>query len=170
MAKKTIFIVILIVFIVSLIGASKFINNYSENNLLNHSNKNSSLSDEITGNNTSILEDKSGEQNIIEEDVKMVKLTSENFEEEALKSEKTVLVDFYADWCGPCQMMSSIIEKIAEENKDIVVGKINVDEEEDLAVRYNVMSIPTFIVIKNGEEVNRIVGAVSKSKIEGIIK
>ncbi len=170
MAKKTVLIVILIVFIVSLIGASKFINNYSENNLLNDSNENSSLSDEITGNNTSILEDKSGEQNIIEEDVKMVKLTSENFEEEALKSEKIVLVDFYADWCGPCQMMSPIIEKIAEENKDIVVGKINVDEEEDLAVRYNVISIPTFIVIKNGEEVNRIIGAVSKSEIEGIIK
>ena len=170
MAKKIVLIVILIIFIVSLIGASKFINNYSENNLLNDSNENSNLSDEITGNNTSILEDKSREQNIIEEDVKMVKLTSENFEEEALKSEKIVLVDFYADWCGPCQMMSPIIEKIAEENKDIVVGKVNVDEEEDLAVRYNVMSIPTFIVIKNGEEVNRIIGAVSKSEIEGIIK
>ncbi len=169
MTKKIILIVILIVFIISLIGASKFINNYSKNNMLNDSNENISLSDEIT-NNTSILEDKSGEQNIIEGEVKMVKLTSKNFEEEALKSEKTVLIDFYADWCGPCQMMSPIIEKIAEENKDIIVGKINVDEEENLAVRYNVMSIPTFIVIKNGEEVNRIVGAVSKSEIEEIIK
>ena len=99
----------------------------------------------------------------------ILELTNENFEEQVLKSEKTVLIDFYAEWCGPCKMMAPVVEKIAEENSNIKVGKVNIDEESELAIKYGVMSIPTFIVIKNGEVVNRIVGAVDKSELENAI-
>ena len=100
----------------------------------------------------------------------MIKITNENFEEEILKSEKTVLIDFYADWCAPCKMLSPIIEQVAEENKEIKVVKINVDELQDIAAEYEVMSIPTLVVIKNGQEVNRSIGFVSKSQILELIK
>ena len=89
----------------------------------------------------------------------IIKLTKDNFEQEVLKSEKPVLVDFYADWCGPCQMLSPIVDEVAEERDDIKVGKINVDE------KYGVMTIPTLLVIKNGEIVNKHIGALSKSGV-----
>ena len=79
-----------------------------------------------------------------------LKLSSENFEKEVLNSEKPVLVDFYADWCGPCNAMAPIVEELATElNEKAKVGKINVDENSDIAVEYNVMSIPTFIIFRN---------------------
>ena len=88
-----------------------------------------------------------------------IKLSTENFEKEVLKSEKPVLVDFYADWCGPCNAMAPVIEELAKELEGKVkVGKINVDENPDIAVEYNVMSIPTLIVFKNGKEEKRLVG------------
>lgn len=96
----------------------------------------------------------------------VLKITDENFEEEVLKSEKTVLIDFYADWCGPCKMQSPIIDKIAEERQDIKVGKINVDENQNTASKYGIMSIPTLLVIKNGEIASQFVGLTPKSKIE----
>ena len=77
----------------------------------------------------------------------------------------TVLVDFYADWCGPCRMVSPIVDEIAEERSDITVGKVNVDDENALAMKYGVMSIPTLIVFKDGEEKTRIVGARPKAAI-----
>jgi len=88
-----------------------------------------------------------------------------NFQEEVLNSNKPVLLDFWAPWCGPCRMVVPIIEEIAEENEDIKVGKINVDEQSELAHQFNVMSIPTLVVIKNRQEVNRAVGAKSKEEI-----
>ena len=100
----------------------------------------------------------------------VLKVTSKNFEEEVLKSEKTVLIDFYADWCGPCKMLSPIIEAVANENEEIKVVKINVDNEQDLAIEYQVMSIPTIVVIKNGKETNRTVGVVDKNQIEKMVK
>ena len=102
--------------------------------------------------------------------MEILKVTSENFEEEVLKSDKTVLIDFYADWCGPCKMLSPIIEAVANENEDIKVVKINVDKAQDLAIEYQVMSIPTIVVIKDGQEVNRTVGVVSKSQIVEMVK
>ena len=95
----------------------------------------------------------------------VLKITNDNFEEEVLNSNKTILVDFYADWCGPCKMMSPIIDKIAEENTNIKVGKLNVDEAQEIAVKYNVMSIPTIIIYKDGIEYKRFVGVTSKSNI-----
>ena len=95
----------------------------------------------------------------------VLKITNENFENEVLNSDKTTIVDFYADWCGPCKMMSPIIDKIAEENGNIKVGKLDVDNAQDIAMKYNVMSIPTIIVFKNGAEFKRFVGVTSKSDI-----
>ena len=95
----------------------------------------------------------------------IIKLTKDNFEQEVLKSEKPVLVDFYADWCGPCQMLSPIVDEVAEERDDIKVGKINVDEQMELAQKYGVMTIPTLLVIKNGEIVNKHIGALPKSGV-----
>ena len=100
----------------------------------------------------------------------ILKVTSENFEEEVLKSEKVVLVDFYADWCGPCKMLSPVMEEIAQENEDIKVVKINIDNQRDLALDYDVMSIPTVVAIKNGQEIDRLVGFADKSEILNLIK
>ena len=100
----------------------------------------------------------------------IIQVNSENFETEVLNSEKTVLIDFYADWCGPCKMLSRVVEQFANENENIKVVKINVDDEQDLAIEYGVMSIPTLVVIKNGQEVNRSVGLVSKDDILNLVK
>lgn len=95
-----------------------------------------------------------------------LKITSANFEQEVLKSDKTVLIDFWAPWCGPCRMLSPTIAEIAEECKDsIKVGKVNVDEEEELASMFHVSSIPTLLVIKEGKVVNSSVGVRSKDQI-----
>lgn len=85
------------------------------------------------------------------------------------ESEKTVLLDFYADWCGPCRMVSPIVDEIAEENADILVGKVNVDNEPALAEAFGVSSIPTLIVLKNGNVVNRVTGARPKAQILALI-
>lgn len=96
----------------------------------------------------------------------VLKITKENYETEVLKSDKLVLIDFYADWCGPCKMMSPIIDEIAEEvGNKIKVGKINVDENQELAMEYEVMSIPTIIILQNGEVKNSFVGAREKEEI-----
>ncbi len=98
-------------------------------------------------------------------------LNEKNFEEEVLNSEKPVLIDFWASWCGPCRMMLPVIDQIAEEMQDEVkVCKINIDEEKNLAEKYNVMSIPTFVVIKDGNEVGRSVGVQDKAEIINMIK
>ncbi len=95
----------------------------------------------------------------------------ENFKNEVINTDKTTIVDFYADWCGPCKMMSPVIDKIAEENAEsIKVGKVNVDENQELAMKYNVMSIPTILVFKNGNLVKTFIGVTSKSEIEEAIK
>ena len=100
----------------------------------------------------------------------ILNVTSENYESEVLKSEKIVLIDFYADWCGPCKMMSPVIDEIAEEMKETVkVGKINVDENQDLAMEYGVMSIPTIVVLKNGEVQKTFVGVTDKEEIKHAI-
>lgn len=95
----------------------------------------------------------------------VITIDKNNFEEEVLKSEKTVLLDFWASWCGPCRMVGPIIEEIAEERMDIKVGKVNVDEERELATQFQVMSIPTLIVIKDGKVVNQSAGARPKQQI-----
>ena len=100
----------------------------------------------------------------------VIKITKENFESEVLDSEKTVLLDFYADWCGPCRMVSPIVDAIAEEHPEYKVGKINVDEQGELAQQFGVMSIPSLFVIKNGEVATQAVGAKTKAQILDMLK
>jgi len=97
------------------------------------------------------------------------KLNHQNFEVEILKRDGVSLVDFYADWCGPCKMVSPIVDEIAQENNDIAVGKINVDESPELAAVYGVSSIPTLVAFKNGKECARIVGYKPKKDILAIL-
>lgn len=94
----------------------------------------------------------------------VIKVTKDNYSD-IKNSDKTILLDFYADWCGPCRMVGPIVEEIAEENPQFLVGKINVDEEPELASEYGVMSIPTLVVLKNGEVVSKSTGARPKAQI-----
>ena len=100
----------------------------------------------------------------------VVKLTTENFDQEVLQAGQTVLVDFYADWCGPCKMMGPVVEEISNEEAGVKVCKINIDEEIELAQRFGVMSIPTFIAVKDGEIAGKQIGAVPKSTLLGLVK
>ena len=108
---------------------------------------------------------KKAEKTKVEAANSVIPVTSANFEQEVLNSDKRVLVDFYADWCGPCKILSPRVAEIANENKDLKVVKINVDQNEDLARKYNISSMPTLLVIENGKELNRAVGALSKSTV-----
>ena len=151
MGKKIIYIVLIIIFIISLIFIN-FILQKETQNALSEGGK-EILQSEKENNNIQIL-----------------KITEENFESEVLQSDKTVLIDFYADWCGPCKVLSPIVEEFASENPDIKVVKVNVDEAQNLAINYEVMSIPTLVVIKDGKEVNRTIGVVNKSEIVSLTK
>ena len=147
MNKKIVFILVTVIFIAILITTSVILNN-----------------------KYNVATKQNNQINKEEKKMNVLKVTGKNFEEEVLKSEKTVLVDFYADWCGPCKSLSPIVDEVAEENENLKVVKVNVDEAQDIALKYQVMSIPTLVVIKNGQEANRSVGLVSKSKIIDIVK
>lgn len=95
----------------------------------------------------------------------VLNITQENFNTEVLKSDKPVLIDFWAEWCGPCRMLSPVIEELADEVTDAKIAKINIDEENELAVQFGVMSIPTLIVVKDGKAVSQVVGVQPKQKI-----
>lgn len=101
--------------------------------------------------------------------MEVLTITKENFESEVLQSDKPVLLDFWAVWCGPCRMVSPIVDEIANERDDIKVGKIDVDEQGELAQQFGVMSIPTLVVMKNGEIANKAVGALPKDEILALL-
>ena len=96
-------------------------------------------------------------------------ITKENFQKEVLESEKTVLVDFWAEWCGPCRMVGPVLEEIAAERPDIKVCKVNVEEERELAMAFQILSIPTLLVVKNGKIVNQALGARPKGQILALL-
>ncbi len=100
----------------------------------------------------------------------VIKITKSNFENEVMKSEKPVLLDFWATWCGPCRMIAPVVESIAEENPQYLVGKVNVDEEPELAQAFNITSIPALFVVKDGKIVNQAVGARPKEQILDMLK
>ena len=100
----------------------------------------------------------------------IIDLTKENFQAEITKSDKPVLVDFWAVWCGPCQMMAPIPHELEAEMPDVQIGKVNVDEQMDLARQFRVVSIPTLIIFKNGQEVQRMVGVTSKEELKDALK
>lgn len=99
----------------------------------------------------------------------MIAITKDNFENEVVKSDIPVLIDFWAEWCGPCRMLAPTVEAIANERTDIKVGKINVDEEEELAVRFGIESIPTLIIVKGGEVVAKQIGYNAKAIVDSFI-
>ena len=99
----------------------------------------------------------------------VVHITKANFEELVINSPKRVLLDFWATWCGPCRMVAPIVEAIAEERSDIVLGKINVDEEMELAMKFGIASIPTLIVMKNGREAAKLIGYRPRADIEKLL-
>ncbi len=100
----------------------------------------------------------------------VLKITGENFESLVLNREKPVLIDFFATWCGPCQMMAPIVDQIAEEYPEYVVGKVDVDEENELAMRFGIVSIPTVVVMKGGKLVAKQVGLTTKEKLLEMLK
>lgn len=97
-------------------------------------------------------------------------ITKENFNEEVTKSDKPVLIDFWAAWCGPCRMLSPVVDEIAQEHGEIKVGKVNVDEQQEIAAKFGIMSIPTLILFKDGAPVRQTVGLQPKSKLLDFIK
>ncbi len=99
----------------------------------------------------------------------VIKISKENFASEVINSDKPVLLDFYADWCGPCRMVAPLVAEIADERSDVKVGKINVDEQPELAAQFKVMSIPMLAVMKNGKLVNQVVGYRPKEQIEAML-
>lgn len=98
-----------------------------------------------------------------------INITADTFEQEVLHAQQTVLVDFWADWCGPCKMLGPIIDQIADEHPEVKVCKVNVDQEPSLAIDYKVMNIPNLLVFKDGEKVNQAIGVHSKSDIEKML-
>ena len=101
--------------------------------------------------------------------MKEITITSENFETEVMKSDKPVLLDFWATWCGPCRMLGPIVSEIAEERDDIKVGKVDVDDQPELAQKFGVMSIPALFVVKDGKLVNKAVGARPKAEVLALL-
>ena len=152
MNKKIIWLIIFTLLVVIIIAASIFINKKGMQY--------------IQGSNQENIKKESEEEN----SMNVIKVTNDTFEKEVLNSNIPVLVDFYADWCGPCKMLSPTVDEVANENDDIKVVKVNVDEAQDVAIKYQVMSIPTLVVIKNGNEVNRSVGVIDKEEILTMIK
>ena len=147
MKNKVLIVIAIILFVIGMIILSNYLNDM---------------------NKTEINNEQANKQE--ESKVEIIKVNSANFEEEVLKSEKTVLIDFYADWCGPCKAYAPIVEAFAAENEDIKVVKVNVDESEDLAIKYKAMSIPTTVIIKDGKEVDRAIGIVNKSILVEMVK
>ena len=152
MKKKLLWILVLVLLIIILIIASIYINTKSQEY----------VNESVTENMINKAEDK--------EELNVLEVNDKNFEQEVLKSDIPVLVDFYANWCGPCKIFSPIVAEVAKEREDVKVVKVNVDEAQETSLKYQIMSIPTLIFIKEGKEANRSVGIINKSELLNFIK
>jgi thioredoxin 1 len=165
--KEKIILIVVIILMIGLVGGATMVMNLQDNSEVPNA--------KIESGEYDVNLDFSGENKneIPEEQVNEVTITyvtDETFENEVLKSEKTVVVDFYADWCGPCKTLAPILQEFANENPDIKVVKLNVDENQITSMNYSVYSIPTLVVIKDGVETNRLVGAHPKENIEKAVE
>ena len=158
--------ILTIVWIIVFIGVLVLLNIFMEKQSQNYITENNIVSSNTLTNNTeNVLTVNNDNDNENENTSKIINVTSENFKEEVINSDKTVLIDFYATWCEPCKIMSPIIDMIANENNNIKVVKIDVDISPEIAAEYGAYSIPTFVVIKDGEEVSRTVGITKKVEL-----
>ena len=164
-------VIIVVVLAIVLFGSSFIINKQSEKKLAEGAANSSSI------NNSTIVNTVNNETNLIEEseniaettETAVIDVNTNNFETEVINSDKKVLIDFYADWCGPCNRLSPIVDKVSADNKDVKFVRIDVDKNEELMTRYNVRSIPTLVVIEKGKEINRSVGLIPEDKILNLI-
>ena len=158
--------ILTIVWIIVFIGVLVLLNIFMEKQSQNYITENNIVSSNTLTNNTeNVLTVNNDNDNENKNTSKIINVTSENFKEEVINSDKTVLIDFYATWCEPCKIMSPIIDMIANENDNVKVVKIDVDISQEIAAEYGAYSIPTFVVIKDGEEVSRTVGITKKVEL-----
>lgn len=160
MNKKLVWIFCLIIFVIVLIFINNYVSEKSYNNLNNveYNEKLAKESETVQTKNTDEESSSSAE---------IVQVTSSNFNEVVLNSNKTVFIDFYADWCPPCRALSPIIDEVAYENinENLIFTRIDIDDEEDISKQYNIQSIPTLILIKDGEEIDRSIGYIDKEAL-----
>ena len=173
MNEKIKLIILIIVFVIALVFANNILNNNADNNIDEVNNKNqisNNVENKIEDTNQANENSATADLEDTEKLGQVFEVTEEDFEEMVLKSKEKVLVEFYADWCGPCKTLSPILQKIAKENLDLKVVKINVDESPNLALKYGANYIPLLVVFENGEEVNHAVGALPKKDILELVK
>lgn len=151
MKGKIITILLIVAFIGFLVWANFMLDKENEK-LARENEENSTTSEEVSGPS------------------RVIEVTSSNFNEEVINSSVPVLIDFYADWCGPCKILSPIVEEVSSQYEDVKFVKIDIDSNQDIANDYMITSIPTLVYIKNGEEQNRVLGAVDKDTVETLIE
>ena len=165
MKKKIIWVIVLLLFVIAIVVASIYINKKGQEYIQDSQTGNMLNADDSAG----TTEENTINENEEAEHITVIEVTDETFEEEVLNSDKPVLIDFYANWCVPCRIFSPIVEEVAQENSNIKVVKVNVDESQEITTKYQVMSMPTLVVLENGTEVTRSIGIISKSEILDMI-
>lgn len=166
MNKKIIWVIVLALFVIAVVVASIYINKKGQEYIQDSQTGNMLNADDSAG----TTEENTINENEEADHITVIEVTDQTFEQEVLNSDIPVLIDFYADWCAPCRIFSPIVEEVAQENSNIKVVKVNVDESQAITTKYQIMSMPTLVVIKNGNEVTRSVGVISKSEILNMIK
>ena len=166
MNKKIIWVIVLALFVIAVVVASIYINKKGQEYIQDSQTGNMLNADDSAG----TTEENTINENEEADHITVIEVTDQTFEQEVLNSDIPVLIDFYADWCAPCRIFSPIVEEVAQENSNIKVVKVNVDESQAITTKYQIMSMPTLVVIKNGNEVTRSVGVISKSETLNMIK
>ena len=165
MKKKIIWVIVLVLLILAIVVASIYINKKGQEYIQDSQTGNMLNADD----SADTAEENTINENEEAEHTTVIEVTDETFEEEVLNSDKPVLIDFYANWCVPCRIFSPIVEEVAQENSNIKVVKVNVDESQEITTKYQIMSMPTLVVLENGTEVTRSIGIISKSEILDMI-
>ena len=165
MNKKIIWVIVLALFVIAIVVASIYINKKGQEYIQDSQTGNMLNADDSAG----TTEENTINENEEADHITVIEVTDQTFEQEVLNSDIPVLIDFYADWCVPCRIFSPIVEEVAQENSNIKVVKVNVDESQAITTKYQIMSMPTLVVIKNGNEVARSIGIISKSEILDMI-